>query len=76
MTVGTPPPPTVGSLIRTLRRKLDLSQTALGRRVGRSQQWLSKIEQDRREPSLPDLRRLANALGVETTDLVPAPTET
>lgn len=52
----------VGADLRALRkaRGLTLSELALG--VGRSVGWLSQVERDLAEPTIPDLRRLADAL--------------
>ena len=52
----------IGADLRALRkaRKLTLSELAL--KVGRSVGWLSQIERDLREPTIADLRRLADAL--------------
>ncbi|MEM7668531.1 MAG: cupin domain-containing protein [Pseudomonadota bacterium] len=52
----------VGADLRALRkaRRLTLAERAL--RVGRSVGWLSQIERELREPTIADLRRLANAL--------------
>lgn len=52
----------LGADLRALRkaRKLTLSELAL--KVGRSVGWLSQIERDLTEPSIADLRKLADAL--------------
>ncbi|MEM6932555.1 MAG: cupin domain-containing protein [Pseudomonadota bacterium] len=52
----------IGADLRALRkaRKLTLSDLAL--KVGRSVGWLSQIERDLREPTIADLRRLADVL--------------
>lgn len=53
----------VGGDLRALRRARGLTLTALAARVGRSVGWLSEVERDLAEPTISDLRRLAEALG-------------
>lgn len=52
----------VGSDLRALRRARGVTLSALAGRVGRSVGWLSEVERDLTEPSITDLRRLADAL--------------
>lgn len=52
----------IGRDLRALRKARGLTLTALAFKVGRSVGWLSQIERDLTEPSIADLRRLANAL--------------
>src|SRR5687768_9405952 len=52
MAAPTPPKISVGSAIRTRRRELYISQSGLGRLVGKSQQWVCNVEQGRVEPRL------------------------
>ena len=52
----------VGADLRALRRARGLTITALAARVGRSVGWLSEVERDLAEPTISDLRRLAEAL--------------
>ena len=52
----------LGSDLRALRKARGLTLTELAVRVGRSVGWLSQIERDLTEPSIADLRRLAQAL--------------
>ena len=54
---------TIGMALRHLRRSAGISQGDLAGRLGISASYLSLIEADRREPSVPLLRRLAKALG-------------
>jgi transcriptional regulator with XRE-family HTH domain len=54
---------TIGDTIKQLRHASGLTQQALADRVEISRSYLSLIEQDRREATLPLLRRLADALG-------------
>ncbi len=55
--------PDLGRRIRRHRQALDLSQSALARRAGLNQGFLSEIEHGRRRPSEASLRALAAALG-------------
>lgn len=53
----------VGADLRAVRRARGLTLAALAERVGRSVGWLSEVERDIAEPTISDLRRLAEALG-------------
>ncbi|MFI7586246.1 helix-turn-helix domain-containing protein [Spongisporangium articulatum] len=63
----------VGTTIRTLREKSQLSTRELGRRAGISQAFLSQIERGVSAPSMFTLYRLAEALGVVPGALLPSP---
>ncbi|MEM7239608.1 MAG: helix-turn-helix transcriptional regulator, partial [Pseudomonadota bacterium] len=52
----------VGADLRALRKARRLTLAELALRVGRSVGWLSQIERELREPTIADLRRLADAL--------------
>lgn len=52
----------VGTDLRALRRARGLTLSALALRIGRSVGWLSQVERDLAEPSIADLKRLAQAL--------------
>lgn len=52
----------VGADLRALRKARALTLAELALRVGRSVGWLSQIERDLSEPTVSDLRRLADAL--------------
>jgi len=52
----------VGADLRALRKARGLTLTELALRVGRSVGWLSQVERDLAEPTIADLRRLADAL--------------
>jgi transcriptional regulator with XRE-family HTH domain len=69
------PQPTIGSAIRTRRQQARLSQSALGRLVGRSQQWVAAVEGDRYLPDLDRVRLIAKHLGCEPADLIPVSDE-
>lgn len=56
---------TTGKRIQTLRERKGLSRPTLAGLVGKSAEWLKGIESGRRlPPRLPDLVRLAEALGI------------
>jgi transcriptional regulator with XRE-family HTH domain len=61
----------VGQTIRKTRQEKHMSVQELGVKVGLSQPMLSNIEQGKRELSLPYLYRIAEALEVPVTDLMP-----
>lgn len=63
---------TLGRRVRHLRTERGLTLDALGRRVGVTASLLSLVENGRREPRLPLLRGLADALGVTVADLLDA----
>jgi transcriptional regulator with XRE-family HTH domain len=55
---------TVGSNLRRLRRERELEQAPLAKLAGSSQQTISEIENDKRDPRESTLVKLAGALGV------------
>ena len=61
---------TVANRISALRKAQDLTFDALARRAGVSKGTLVQIEQERANPSIATLCRLAAALGVSVADLV------
>jgi len=63
---------TLGGVIRTLRHSAGLSQKEFARRLDISPSYLSLIEGDKREASLPLLRSMAGALGAPATILFAA----
>ena len=65
----------VAQRISTLRKTQNLSFDALARRAGVSKGTLVQIEQERANPSISTLCRLAAAFGVSVADLVAAPAE-
>ncbi len=62
-------PQTLGADLRALRKTRGLTLTDLADAMGRSVGWLSQVERDMSEPSIADLRHMANALGVSVTML-------
>ena len=52
----------VGADLRALRRARGLTLSGLALKVGRSVGWLSQVERDLAEPTISDLRRLAEVL--------------
>jgi transcriptional regulator with XRE-family HTH domain len=66
----------VGRLLRTVREGHGMSQAMLARRAGASQQWLSKVERGTINPTLADLERFFEALGLRLRlEAVPAARE-
>lgn len=62
---------TVGQKIKFYREKLDISQRALSEVSGVHPVSIRKYETDVRSPSVETLIKLANALQVNITDLLP-----
>lgn len=60
----------VGRNFARLRREKRLTQEELEARSGFSQQYLSGLEQGKRNPTVVTLYELAQALGVSHVDLV------
>jgi transcriptional regulator with XRE-family HTH domain len=54
----------LGTAIKDLRQESGLRQKELASRVDVTQSYLSQIENDRKEPNLSTLRRIAQELGV------------
>ncbi len=69
-------PSSLGADLRALRKARGMTLTHLSDRLGRSVGWLSQVERDLSEPSVTDLRHIAEALGVSVSMLfshAPAP---
>ncbi|GAA2248767.1 XRE family transcriptional regulator [Herbiconiux moechotypicola] len=62
---------TIGELVREARSRAGLSMRALAALVEVSQPFLSQVENGRANPSLATLYRLADALGVPASALLP-----
>jgi transcriptional regulator with XRE-family HTH domain len=65
----SPTPSELGSVIRRLRQERELSIESLAAAAGIHTTYLSGIERGRRNPSWIVIGALANALGVEISDL-------
>ncbi|WP_237218064.1 helix-turn-helix domain-containing protein [Ruegeria lacuscaerulensis] len=55
---------TLGADIRALRKARGLTLSEIAARLGRSVGWLSQVERDMSDPSISDLRQMADCLGV------------
>ena len=55
---------TLGADLRALRKARGRTLSELAEELGRSVGWLSQVERDLSEPSISDLRQIAEALGV------------
>jgi transcriptional regulator with XRE-family HTH domain len=75
--VATPPDPRVsfGRQVRQLRKAKGWTQEELGSRAGLHWTYLGGIERGERNPSLINLAKLADALGVPIRELFPHPNE-
>jgi transcriptional regulator with XRE-family HTH domain len=62
----------LGKRVRTLRKKKGLSQEAFADLCGLDRTYVSGIERGVRNPSLVNLEKLANALGVSLSELFEA----
>jgi transcriptional regulator with XRE-family HTH domain len=62
----------IGASVRRARRRSGLSTRELAQRASLSQPFLSNIENGRSTPSVATLYKLAAALGIGATDLLPA----
>lgn len=60
----------VGRNVRRIRQRKDLTQEQFAELSGFSQQYISSLEQGRRNPTVVTLFELATALGVSHTELV------
>jgi transcriptional regulator with XRE-family HTH domain len=60
----------LGSNVRALREKNNLSQEELAQAIGLRQSMISEIERGNRTPSLPVVGRIAETFGVSLDELV------
>jgi transcriptional regulator with XRE-family HTH domain len=60
----------LGRRIKALRLRRELTQEALGERAGINYKYLGAIERGERNPSVKQLLKLAQALGVEPHELL------
>ncbi len=60
----SPQTATLGADIRALRKARGLTLSDIAARLNRSVGWLSQVERDLSEPSISDLRQIAQCLGV------------
>lgn len=63
----------VGSNVKELRTKLGWTQEQLAERSGFSQQYISGLEQGRRNPTIVSVFELAQSMGVTVLDLLRPP---
>lgn len=62
---------TTGQRIKKFRKKIGMTQEELGAILGVSGSMIAQYETDKRNPKYETLKRIAAALGVEWTELVP-----
>ena len=60
----------VGRNVKRIRQDRGLTQEELAERSGFSQQYISGLEQGRRNPTVVSIYELANALGVSHMELI------
>ncbi|HXH05619.1 MAG TPA: helix-turn-helix domain-containing protein [Vicinamibacterales bacterium] len=60
----------LGARLREWRRLRRLTQEALAERAGLSYKFIGEIERGRGNPTIDTLARLADALGIDVTDLL------
>ena len=73
--VGVTEKNTTGKIIRELRENKQMRQSQLAEKVGISQGGLAHWEKGRTEPSIRDLKKLADALKTDLSVLTGSPTE-
>jgi len=62
---------TTGQLIKAARKKVGMTQEDLGKKLGVSGSFIAQYETNNRNPKYETIQRIAAALGVEWTELVP-----
>jgi len=60
----------VADILRAERLKQNLSMTKMAERAGLSQQMISYVERELRNPSLDTLLRMTGALGINLADVI------
>jgi len=60
----------VADILRAERLKQNLSMTKMAERAGLSQQMVSYVERELRNPSLDTLLRMTGALGINLADVI------
>lgn len=60
----------IGYILKLLRVRLKLSQSEMADKLGISQNYLSLLESDKREPSLEKIARFAGKLGISKDALL------
>jgi DNA-binding XRE family transcriptional regulator len=60
----------VGDRLKALRIRRALTQEELARRAGLSKNAVNRLEVDKAEPRMSTLRKLAQALGVDPSELI------
>ena len=60
----------VADILRAERLKQNLSMTKMAERAGLSQQMISYVERELRNPSLDSLLRMTGALGINLADVI------
>jgi transcriptional regulator with XRE-family HTH domain len=60
---------TLGEVLRRRRRELDMTQSELAQMLGTSTPYVGLLESDQRRPSDTIVTRLADALGLESSEL-------
>lgn len=60
---------TIGEKISSIRKQKKISQRGLGDMLGVSQSMIAQYETNRRIPKMETLKKFANALGCEVTDI-------
>jgi len=61
----------IGGKLRQLRERRLLTQAELGSLAGVNRDQVSRIERDEVDPRFSTIRKLADALGVEPSELLP-----
>lgn len=62
----------IGFKIKELRKRIDLSQEKLGEKIGKSKQWVSRVETDNLTPDIDTVFQLAEVLQCDVMDILPS----
>ncbi len=60
----------IGENIKKIRKSKGLTQKELGELLGKTQQFIAKLEKDMHSPNFATLHKVANALDVYISDLI------
>lgn len=66
----------VGKNIRIIRDRANLTQTELGKKVGKTKQWVSNVETGKTRINIEMMYAISEALGCSITDVLPSGPDT
>lgn len=62
----------LGSRIKALRENIQLTQSDLGKKLGKTKQWVSNVENDKTQLDIDTLYALSEALDCNIMDILPS----